>query len=287
MPTLEITTTLGCPLDCTFCPQDTLKAAYAAGEARRLPLNDFVTIIDKLPKYVRIDFSGMSEPWLNTDCTAMLRYALEQGHHVALYTTLVGMNDANEVIGLLNLWRPQVEVVVIHLPDRLGNMRGFKSTPRYRQALKLFVELGRAGKVREFRLMSMGAPVDPLHPIDQILDWEGCDRAGSLERANIEEQAVVDAMHPTPVGCSYTPFYDQNVLLPNGDVVLCCMDYGLKHVIGNLLTGDYASLFTSPEMNALRTANMGYGCDGSICKSCNRAVAYGLGDYHQYWGALS
>jgi len=26
----------------------------------------------------------------------------------------------------------------------------------------------------------------------------------------------------------------RNVLLPNGDVVLCCMDYGLDHILGNL-----------------------------------------------------
>ena len=37
----------------------------------------------------------------------------------------------------------------------------------------------------------------------------------------------------------------QNVLLPNGDVLLCCMDWGMKHVLGNLLTGDYSNLFAS------------------------------------------
>ena len=34
--------------------------------------------------------------------------------------------------------------------------------------------------------------------------------------------------------CFNSPSFQQNVVLPNGDVYLCCMDYGLKHKIGNL-----------------------------------------------------
>ena len=36
---------------------------------------------------------------------------------------------------------------------------------------------------------------------------------------------------------------DDNVLLPNGDVALCCMDFGLQNIIGNLLEMDYESLY--------------------------------------------
>ena len=36
---------------------------------------------------------------------------------------------------------------------------------------------------------------------------------------------------------------NENVLLPNADVILCCMDFKLKHVLGNLLDSDYTSLF--------------------------------------------
>ena len=39
--------------------------------------------------------------------------------------------------------------------------------------------------------------------------------------------------------------FKQSVLLPNGDVLLCCMDYGMKHVLGNLLKSEYTSLFRS------------------------------------------
>ena len=39
-----------------------------------------------------------------------------------------------------------------------------------------------------------------------------------------------------------------NITLPNGDVSLCCMDYGLEHIIGNLLEQDYEDVI--PDNNA-------------------------------------
>ncbi|MER9007171.1 SPASM domain-containing protein [Mesorhizobium sp. M0862] len=38
----------------------------------------------------------------------------------------------------------------------------------------------------------------------------------------------------------------RNVLLPNGDVTLCCTDFERRHVLGNLLRDEYADLFEGP-----------------------------------------
>jgi len=37
-----------------------------------------------------------------------------------------------------------------------------------------------------------------------------------------------------------------NVVLPNGDVSLCCMDYGLTHIIGNIFTEEYTDIIPKP-----------------------------------------
>ena len=136
-PTLEITTMIGCPLKCTFCPQDLLRAKYGKQE-KYLSFENFKLIVSKLPGYVRIDFSGMAEPWANPDATAMLVHALEQGFNIALYTTLYGMKeqDAPVVVEMLARRAHQVEVICIHLPDADGNMRGFRNSPEYAHALR-------------------------------------------------------------------------------------------------------------------------------------------------------
>ncbi len=91
MPTLEITTNIGCLLQCSVCPQKTLINSYKSN-IKKLSFDNFKIIIDKVPKYVRIDFSGMSEPWLNEECNKMLEYTLQSNFLVAIYTTFGWIN---------------------------------------------------------------------------------------------------------------------------------------------------------------------------------------------------
>lgn len=291
MPCLEITTMVGCPLKCTYCPQDELRGTYGKNE-KYLSLENFRAILAKVPHYVRIDFSGMAEPWANPDATAMLRHALERGYNISVYTTLYGISvqEADEIIGLLTKHAKQVEVLCLHLPDQNGNMRGFKPSAEFDSVLAAFVRLGNSKMIARFEAMTMdkGGEVHPQlrKTISALPGWAGHTRAGSLDTAEIGTQPVETTPHYTsPVTCGFTPFYDHNVLLPNGDVVICCMDYSLKHKIGNLIDNDYFSLFGSPGMAQLHAENTkpGYS-DKSICKSCSRAVRYELAsEQRQFW----
>lgn len=270
MPCLEITTMVGCPLRCTFCPQDKFVGAYDRNDDKYLSLENFKTVLAKVPPYVRIDFSGMSEPWANPEATEMLAHTLMLGYHVAVYSTLQGMTDYQRVVDMLLDHRDQVEIVVIHLPDELGNMRGFKSSPSYWDARSAF---------------DMAAPrLLSFHTMAMSDGWVGLTRAGNLDPA--VESVETTPHHVTPLMCSFTQFYDHNVVLPNGDVVLCCMDYSSEHKIGNLLSDDYFDLFKSEGMNAVRTENMRYSSgDKSLCRSCSRAKTLDLGwsGSNQFW----
>lgn len=46
--------------------------------------------------------------------------------------------------------------------------------------------------------------------------------------------------------------YDNNVMMPNGDVYICCMDYSLKHKIGNLLETPFHNLNRNPPYELCR-----------------------------------
>lgn len=285
MPTLEITTIVSCPLRCTFCPQEKLSENYTS-DIRHLTLDNFKLILAKVPKHVRIDFSGMSEPWANRFATDMLEHTLKQGYDVAVYTTLQGMRDADRVIDVMARYREHVEIVVIHLPDVNGNMRGFKDSETYRAALASFQMARLNEQLRSISFMTMDdagmSPFSTSVPTDLV--WSALTRAGNV--GDVGGQSIEESpSHQTPVLCGYTPFYDQNVLLPNGDVVVCCMDYSVKHKIGNLLSGDYASLFSSHGMNDLRRENMKFSeSDASICRKCSRATPLHVDERHkQFW----
>ncbi len=284
---------VGCPLKCTYCPQDQLRDSYGKNE-KYLSLSNFKLVLSKIPHYVRIDFSGMAEPWANPDATAMLAHTLKQGFNISVYTTLYGitLDQAKEITALLTEHANQVEILCLHLPDQNGNMRGFRHSGEFEAVLAAFIKLGTGKIVRRFDAMTMdkGGAVHPQlqNLVRGLPAWMGHTRAGSLDTSEIGPQPVENTpRHQSPVSCSFTPFYDHNVLLPNGDVVICCMDYSVKHKIGNLIESDYFTLFASKGMAELHAENTrpGYS-EKSICKNCSRAVRYELAaDQRQFWRA--
>ena len=282
MPTLEITTKLGCSLACRFCPQDRLTRSYPRGETRMLSLADFKTILDKVPPHVRIDFSGMAEPWLNPDATAMVLHAFESRPKVALYTTLQGM-AADDAAMLVRHFADRITPEtpwVIHLPDAEGNMPGWRMTDDYVRALGHFVAGWEGDPPPGLSFMTMsrdGAVAEALRAAfpGRLDPFVGVSRVENLDRADFSPGRLLAPLwHAEAVMCASTPFFDHNVMLPNGDVLLCCMDYARRHVLGNLLRQDYAALFAGAEMGRVRVRAMGAVGDDAelICRKCHNAV---------------
>jgi hypothetical protein len=198
---------------------------------------------------------------------------------VAIFTTLYGMSVEDSVLltrELLPRHEAQIENVCLHLPDDNMNMRGYKGSDAYRAVLKNFLDLPQSGFPRKkYKIMTMDKSGhvhrDLRDLVPDLGKWEGHSRAGSLGEAQIEKTGAAPPPHNAfALTCASTPFYDHNVVLPNGDVVLCCMDYGLSHVLGNLLESDYYELFASPELNRVRIENQKPGFSAcTICKSCD------------------
>jgi hypothetical protein len=269
-PVMELTTMIGCPLMCTFCPQDNLRTQYGTSEKYMTP-RDLTTALVKLPKNTRIDFSGMSEPWANPECTSMLEEVLYMGFNVAIYSTLYGMTDPERVRKVLEEHPNQVEVIMLHLPDANGNMKGWKNSEEWQRAAAIISHTNVPCGVGAMTMDRNGI----VHPelqsmVGQLAGWVGHTRADSLNLEQIAGQAISITPHNKfSLTCRSTPFYDRNVLLPDGSVVLCCMDYDLKHVIGNLLTQTYDEVMQGKpllDLIALNEAPEFNKC--SICKSC-------------------
>ena len=269
-PVMELTTMIGCPLMCTFCPQDNLRTQYGTSE-KYMTQRDLTTMLVKLPKNTRIDFSGMAEPWANPECTSMLEEVLYMGFKVAIYSTLYGMTDPERVKKALESHPAQVEVVMLHLPDANGNMKGWKYSEEWLHNLRVMSQLNIPCGVGAMTMDGSGLVAPELQQIvGRLAGWQGHTRADSLNLEQIAGQGI--AMTPRndfALTCRSTPFYDRNVLLPNGDVVLCCMDYDLKHIIGNLLKQTYDEVMQGKplmDLTAINEAPEFNKC--SICKSC-------------------
>lgn len=255
-PTMEFTTSIpkkGCVVDCVFCPQRILERSYV-DEERYLTLDNFKRAVDKLPQNVRVTFAGFTEPWLNKDCTDMLLYAHEKGHPIAVFTTGIGMK-VEDVYRIKNVpydLGPNGRFV-LHLPD---NERKAKHpiTKNYIEVLEAFKEVHH--EIQGFYTMAMGTVHDDVkHLFPEAVVPAFWSRAGNLvgeamlkpELLNIQNEykSIYHGEEPRTCGCDEHLYH--NIMLPNGDVSLCCMDYSLKFIIGNLFEQSYDQIVPKPQ----------------------------------------
>jgi len=93
------------------------------------------------------------------------------------------------------------------------------------------------------------------------------DRAG-----NLEHQRHFYFKPDTRVGCiNCGNKLDHNVLLPDGTVLVCCMDYGMTEVFGNLFTQSYEEILNSEAAQKMRQDMIDADC---LCKHCTNARNY-------------
>jgi FkbM family methyltransferase len=269
-PTMEVTTSVpqgGCTVDCVFCPQRLLVESYKGN--RIMQLEDFQRWVDKIPQDVRITFSGFVEPWLNRHCSDMVLYAHEQGHPISVFTTGIGMSieDMERIAHIPFVGEPNGGFT-FHLPDS-ELLAKHPITPRYIKLCEWIRDNHQ--RITNFKVMSMGREVHPAvaHCFDQtFVVGQMWDRAGNLSREAILKPELMDIKHrwnrikhtdgPRTCGCVENLYH--NVLMPNGDVSLCCMDYGLDNIIGNLDSHSYEQVIPQ--------ANTCY----DICTSCENGA---------------
>jgi len=273
MANMEITTRVGCLMGCQYCPQDLLIKSYQQHDpVWQMSFETFRICLNKIPSDVNIHFSGMAEPWLVPDCTRMLLLAHEKGHTIAVYTTLVGM-DSRDLEALAEVPFKDFEV---HLPSKEGREK-IKVTEEYLTLLRQLV----AGPIAaHFHIQAQ-----EVHPaVKEILGdipvarYKPHSRAGHV---TIPGQPPVERREGY-LGCQRD--LRANVLLPNGDVLLCCMDYGMKHVLGNLLKMDYEDLFSG---EIFRSVVKGLNDPGRdiLCRYCD-FCAFDIPRWKKYRNAL-
>lgn len=227
---MEITTRIGCSNMCSYCPQDKLMHAYkSVSNILEMDLNTFKKCLDKIPVDINIHFSGFSEPWLNPHCTEMVVYSHKKGHKIQIFTTLVGMtlNDI-EIIKKIPF-----ELFIVHLPDS-GSKTNIEVNDNYKEIITKATEC--LPNATYIYYDTIHAELESLLKTVRKAKWELVSRARNITIKGQEVNFISGHIR-----C--TRSLRQNVLLPNGDVILCCNDYGMKNMLGNLMQSNYDSLF--------------------------------------------
>ncbi len=274
---IEITTFVGCSVNCHYCPQDKFLKAYYKNDknrTRQMSLETFERCLDFFPPDYDISFGGMSEPFLNRDCIKMLQLACEREHHISLYTTLVGLRK-EDVSSVLEL---PISFVVLHCADKKG-YANIPLTEEYYETFDLFIH---AKKDDGSPFVNMcNAQTEADERIVEICkdNYEiftlMTDRAGNLSGDNLIRQSALKGK----IRCgNMSERLDSNVILPDGTVILCCMDYGMKHVLGNIYENSYEEIINGEEINLVKHCMNGDDAKEILCRHCSYARTESVGD---------
>jgi hypothetical protein len=156
---------------------------------------------------------------------------------------------------------------VLHLPDN-ELLAKHPISNKYIEVIEYIGSI--RDEIKNFYIMSMGSVHEKIkHVFDGIQPSEMWSRAGNLrhesilkpELLNLKDKYKTIYHGDKEMTCNCYERLYHNILLPNGDVSLCCMDYGLDHILGNLFTQEYDDILPAPFSTF------------DLCKFCENAIA--------------
>lgn len=289
---VEISVRMGCANNCDYCPQQLLMHKYYKENKKTetfLSLEKYKYYLSKIPEDIAISFAGMTDPFFNPEAFEMMEYAAQKGHKLMLFSSLRGLNL--EQIKRLN--KIDFDMICIHTPDRDGCMK-YKADDEYLENIRYmkehnpkasFIVAGRADE-----------------RIAEILDNKVeeitiSSRANNLDLAKINKNVKVKITQKVadniPVFCNVlfwwghktldTPFeVEKSILLPDGSLLLCCQDYGMEHVLGNLNDNTYDEIIHGEKMKEITDAMQCKNELPLLCRECDSCVVYDKKKWQNY-----
>lgn len=264
---MEITPRIGCSVNCHYCPQSVLLNAYFKEDKNRkreLTFEEYKYLLDKMPEDIIIDWSGFVEPFLNPYAIEMMEYTHETGHEMALYTTFRGLTYD----GFQRIKNIPFKEVVLHTPD----VKEYANIPMTEEYFKILKEALVTKKADGSPFIdSANCQSEPHEKIVELtagklkVYCEMSDRSGNLDES---DEVLTHASHDGRIYCDVAYGTNHNVLLPDGTVLLCCNDFGMKHVLGNLFEKSYDEIVNGEaHRDVKRAMNMDFSIP-VICRKC-------------------
>lgn len=268
---LEVSTIMGCTVNCRFCPQDVILKRYYEKDRMRqrvMTVENFRVILRHTPKDCIIDFSGMTEPFNNPDCLEMIQMACDAKRKVYLFTTLAGV-DEETVDKLLEL---PVYYVTLHVADKCGYAYIPTTETYYRNVEKTVNAKKKDGSPF---IDFINAQTDPDERVAEIVrgKYEVMrsvqNRAGNVKTEGVQRRERLIEPREKIKCCFCGDDLSNSVVLPDGTLLICNMDYGMKHVLGNLYEEDYDTIRSKGELQKVLRAMKGEeGMEELLCRSC-------------------
>ncbi|QEH32412.1 Radical SAM superfamily protein [Aquisphaera giovannonii] len=275
---LNITTTAGCRGRCVFCPQDRFWAAMAGRPALLTP-EELTALLPNLrgTRFRAFAFGGFSEPFDNPEILELFEITAAQDFVDATWVHTTGEALDPEMVARISRIRFDVFDVSCQGsgPGPHAKARPFIDEDRVMGNVHHL--LRNRENIRQLTISVSG----PFMPEAQVEDLRrACERHGAhLDRRDLHDRAglLKVGRRRTAVGgpfrCGKHDFR-KPVLLPGGDLSLCCQDFALEHIIGNLHAMTFARILEESPLRrrVLSVADGVATDDGLSCYRCEFCI---------------
>ena len=251
-PSVQITSAMGCPVGCEYCPQSTL-SENRAGRKHSLEAVDFEKYLQNIPLDTLLRWTGYSEPILAKEFPEMVSCAHKKGYKQLISTTLVGPRRCLDFLEVF----PGFIHFNFHLQDMDNKMPGLIVNGKYIDTFKrIFTAQLKRARLNPLKItiQCWGRAFHPL--ISKAIDE--CASECSYSNEEIEQMTRISDLLSSRSGkANVSAFrrkalkkYSQNdlsyiyfcgkkslsnpVLLPNGELNICCDNYSLEGIKGSL-----------------------------------------------------
>lgn len=266
-PSIEITAKIGCKIHCKYCPQDLLCKNYFKQNPNReneMAYENYKICLSHMPPNTVVTFAGFVEPFFHKNGVDMILAAHEKGFAIELYTTFMGLTLEQ----FHKISHIPYREVVLHTPDKM-NYADIQITEEYKKILDEALDL----KKRDGRpfIDSANCQSEASEEFLRIaknrilVESSLQDRAGNLEN---DSHLRTSSFKRGKLSCVRTRDLNHWVLLPDGEVVLCCMDFGLQHPLGNLITNTYDEIINSKAYRDIISKMNDINDSSLLCRKC-------------------
>lgn len=268
-PVLQVTTWIGCPVNCKYCPQGVFLKKYREhSQINSMSLEVFKKCLDKTPPETIVQFAGFSESFLNHQCLDMILYAEKLGRKIVIDTTLLGFHQET----LQKLLDVDLFEFVLHVADKEMNAN-LPLTDEYMQNLEtVFQAKKKNGNSFVDYANCQGTPHERIVALaDGRVEFFTAlhDRAGNLN----ENGLLMKKGLRGPLRCELMEQLNHWVLLPDGTVLLCDSDWGMENIIGNLYEQSYEEILNGEKLKEIKKKIASDTDSSLICRNCAHALS--------------
>jgi hypothetical protein len=272
---LNITTTAGCRGSCVYCPQSEYQGAMAGVRPTALTAAEFAGLMPRLSgtHFKAFSFGGFSEPFDNSEIVALFEISQAQSFVDAIWVYTTGEAVGPDMLSRLRSIRFDYVDVSCHGSGAGAHRKARPFVDEDRVMENVYHLLDHRDNIRELTISVSG----PFMPEAQRAELRAaCHRKGARldvrdlhDRAGLLKIGRRKPIAPQPFRCGKHDF-QKPVLLPGGDLSLCCQDFALRHILGNLHANTFEEIMEQSPLrrHVLSVASGAVSDENLACYRC-------------------